>query len=150
MVSQFRVWLFQGRLPVAFLNYIKLVKTIYIQRIYHYLVQFFGMSHCWLQRYHERIRTLGSSLVVLKILLLDLQIDVILNTIPSLAWTYVSDLGSNEPIAVQNVYLSYDVASGSELTPCNKIDKPLVVYKCSRYVMYIVIALLTPCIRQTP
>ena len=24
--------------------------------------------------------------------------------------------------------LSYDVASGSEITPCNKIDKPLVVY----------------------
>ena len=25
--------------------------------------------------------------------------------------------------------LSYDVASGSEITPCNKIDKSLVVYK---------------------
>ena len=25
--------------------------------------------------------------------------------------------------------LSYDVASGSEITPCNKIDKPLVVYR---------------------
>ena len=24
--------------------------------------------------------------------------------------------------------LSYDIASGSEITPCNKIDKPLVVY----------------------
>ena len=24
--------------------------------------------------------------------------------------------------------LSYDVASGSEITPCNKIDQPLVVY----------------------
>ena len=24
--------------------------------------------------------------------------------------------------------LSYDVASGSEITPCNKIDKQLVVY----------------------
>ena len=24
--------------------------------------------------------------------------------------------------------LSYDVASGSEITPCNKIDTPLVVY----------------------
>ena len=24
--------------------------------------------------------------------------------------------------------LSYDVASGSEITPCNKIDKPQVVY----------------------
>ena len=26
-------------------------------------------------------------------------------------------------------YLSYDVASGSEIKPCNKIDKPLVVYR---------------------
>ena len=26
------------------------------------------------------------------------------------------------------VSLSYDVASESEITPCNKIDKPLVVY----------------------
>ena len=26
-------------------------------------------------------------------------------------------------------HLSYDVASGSEITPCNKIDKPLVVYR---------------------
>ena len=24
--------------------------------------------------------------------------------------------------------LSYDVACGGEITPCNKIDKPLVVY----------------------
>ena len=24
---------------------------------------------------------------------------------------------------------SYDVASGSEIKPCNKIDKPLVVYR---------------------
>ena len=26
-------------------------------------------------------------------------------------------------------HLSYDVASGSEITPCNKICKPLVVYR---------------------
>ena len=25
--------------------------------------------------------------------------------------------------------LSYDVAFGSEITPCNKIDEPLVVYR---------------------
>ena len=31
--------------------------------------------------------------------------------------------------------LSYDIASGSEITPCNKIDKPLVVYRCSENVM---------------
>ena len=27
------------------------------------------------------------------------------------------------------VDLSYEVASGSAITPCNKIDKPLVVYR---------------------
>ena len=31
--------------------------------------------------------------------------------------------------------LSYDVASGSEITPCNKIDKPLVVYRFTGNVM---------------
>ena len=30
-----------------------------------------------------------------------------------------------------NCYSSYDVASGSEKTPSNKIDKPLVVYRFS-------------------
>ena len=31
--------------------------------------------------------------------------------------------------------LSYDVASGSEITPCNTIDKPLVVYRFTGNVM---------------
>ena len=31
--------------------------------------------------------------------------------------------------------LSYDVASGGEITPCNKICKPLVVYQFSGKVM---------------
>ena len=31
--------------------------------------------------------------------------------------------------------LTYDVASGSEITPCNKIDKPLVVYRFTGNVM---------------
>ena len=31
--------------------------------------------------------------------------------------------------------LSYDVAPGSEITPCNKIDKPLVVYRFTGNVM---------------
>ena len=31
--------------------------------------------------------------------------------------------------------LSHDVASGSEIMPCNKIDKPLVVYRFSKNVM---------------
>ena len=29
----------------------------------------------------------------------------------------------------QKYPLSYDVTSGSEITPCNKINKPLVVYR---------------------
>ena len=32
-------------------------------------------------------------------------------------------------------FLSYDVASESEITPCNKICKPLVVYRFSGNVM---------------
>ena len=28
-----------------------------------------------------------------------------------------------------NTYLSYDIASESEITPCNKIDKPQLVYR---------------------
>ena len=31
--------------------------------------------------------------------------------------------------------LSYDIASGSEITPCNKIDTPHVVYRFSGNVM---------------
>ena len=27
------------------------------------------------------------------------------------------------------MYLSHDVASGNDITPCNKIDKPLVLYE---------------------
>ena len=34
-----------------------------------------------------------------------------------------------------NIRLPYDVASGSEITPCIKIDKPLVVYRFSANVM---------------
>ena len=36
---------------------------------------------------------------------------------------------------LNNTVLSYDVASGSEITPCNKIDKPLVVYRLTGNVM---------------
>ena len=36
---------------------------------------------------------------------------------------------------VRKSILSYDVASGSEIMPCNKIDKPLVVYRFSGNVM---------------
>ena len=31
--------------------------------------------------------------------------------------------------------LSYDIASGSEITPCNKINKPVVVYRFSGNIM---------------
>ena len=33
------------------------------------------------------------------------------------------------------IHLSYDVASGSAIMPCNKIDKPLVVYRFTGNVM---------------
>ena len=39
--------------------------------------------------------------------------------------------------------LSYDVASGSEMTPCNKICKPLVVYRFSGNVMTSITTLRT-------
>ena len=34
-----------------------------------------------------------------------------------------------------SVIYHYDVASGSEITPCNKIDKQLVVYRFTGSVM---------------
>ena len=37
--------------------------------------------------------------------------------------------------AAQLLILSHDVASGSDITPCIKIDKPLVVYRFSGNVM---------------
>ena len=39
--------------------------------------------------------------------------------------------------------LSYDIASGSEITPCNKICKPLVVYRFSGNVMTSITTLRT-------
>ena len=39
--------------------------------------------------------------------------------------------------------LSYDVASGSEITPCNKIDKPLVVHRFTGNVMTSITTLRT-------
>ena len=40
-------------------------------------------------------------------------------------------------------FLSYDVPSGSEITPCNKIDKPLVVYRFMGNVMTSITTLRT-------
>ena len=39
------------------------------------------------------------------------------------------------------IFLSHDVASGSEITPCNKIDKPPVVYRFTGNVMTSIITL---------
>ena len=43
----------------------------------------------------------------------------------------------------EDYILSYDVASGSEITPCNKIDKPLVVYRFTGNVMTSITTLRT-------
>ena len=43
------------------------------------------------------------------------------------------------------LHLSHDVASGSEITPCNKIDKPLVVSRLVRTVMTPIITLRNGC-----
>ena len=39
--------------------------------------------------------------------------------------------------------LSYGAASGSEITPCNKIDKPLVVYRFTGNVIMSITTLRT-------
>ena len=44
---------------------------------------------------------------------------------------------------IMQLLLSYDVASGSEITPCNKIDKPLVVYRFTGNVMKSITTLRT-------
>ena len=41
----------------------------------------------------------------------------------------VTDGTESEYPSIVFLSLSYDVASGSEITPCNKICKPLVVYR---------------------
>ena len=41
------------------------------------------------------------------------------------------------------LYHNYDVASGSEITPCNKIDRPVVVYRITGNVMTSVTTLRT-------
>ena len=44
---------------------------------------------------------------------------------------------------ITEIKLSYDVASGSEIMPCNKIDKPLVVYRLTGNVMTSITTLRT-------
>ena len=41
------------------------------------------------------------------------------------------------------INLSYDVASGNAITPCNKIDKPLVVYRFLGNLMTFITTLCT-------
>ena len=41
------------------------------------------------------------------------------------------------------IFLSYDVAPGSDITACNKIDKPLMVYRFSGNVMTSITTLRT-------
>ena len=48
--------------------------------------------------------------------------------------TLQANLPAHERKSVSHC-LSYDVASGSKITPCNKIDKPLVVYRLTGNVM---------------
>ena len=48
-------------------------------------------------------------------------------------------------LLVVRFLLPYDVASGSEITPCNKIDKPLVVYRNTGNVMTSVTTLSIYC-----
>ena len=55
--------MFWDRFPVALSSYGKHVRAVYRQRIYYYVVQYLGMLHCRLQRYHTRNRTLRSSLI---------------------------------------------------------------------------------------
>ena len=45
--------------------------------------------------------------------------------------------------ACQKLLLPYDVASGNEIMPCNKIDKPLVVYRFLGIVMTSITTLCT-------
>ena len=44
---------------------------------------------------------------------------------------------------MRDFILSYDVASGSEITPCNKIDKPLVVNRFTGNVIMSITTLRT-------
>ena len=53
-------------------------------------------------------------------------------------------IGVNNIIdALYNAHLSYEVASGSEILPCNKIDKPLVVNRFTENVMTSITTLRT-------
>ena len=51
-------------------------------------------------------------------------------------YAHLFEMFENDSPFLYNIsILSYDVASGSEITPCNKIDKPLMVYRFTGNVM---------------
>ena len=54
-----------------------------------------------------------------------------------------SKCGYKHYSGIESYCLSYDVASESEITPCNKICKPLVVYRFSGNVMTSITTLRT-------
>ena len=49
-------------------------------------------------------------------------------------WDVIAGKHCLSPLMCENI-LSHDVASGSEITPCNKIDKPLMVYRFTGNIM---------------
>ena len=53
---------------------------------------------------------------------------IILTPYPSVAKANVLSKALIMLLCIHNLLSSYDVASGSEIMPCVKIDKPLVVY----------------------
>ena len=68
------------------------------------------------------------------------------NTIQTGLWTPLpgqKNVPAIENLKPVNFNLSYDVASGSEITPCNKIDKPLVVYRFTGNVLTSITTLRT-------
>ena len=58
---------------------------------------------------------------------------------------YIASNQKKDSIRIQRVkyYLSYEVASGSEIMLCNKINKPLVVYRFTGNVMTSITTLRT-------
>ena len=57
--------------------------------------------------------------------------------------TFMSRMNFMASGVEQISFLSYDDTSGSEITPCNKIDKLLVVYRFTRNVMKSITTLST-------
>ena len=81
------------------------------------------MPHCW--------KAHATAQILLKYTMLGhLQ-----NIRASMVRVILICLSSNFSTCKTKLILSYDVTSGSEITPCNKICKPLVVYRFTGNVM---------------